>query len=94
MRIVEIAELENGAHRNQSGNTAAVPDGWAVIPDDMETPNFPFGKITVDNSEPPMVTSWAPGEFPQTEEIAADEAPTELEQLRADVDYLLMMTEG
>lgn len=34
----------------------------------------------------------------QTEEYQASgedaEAPTELEQLRADVDYLLMMTEG
>lgn len=95
MKMIEIAVLENGAHRNQSGNTVTVPEGWAVLPDDMETPNFPFGEITVDNSDPPMVTSWTPGTIPEPEpEPEAVDAPTEIEQLRADVDYLLMMEEG
>lgn len=72
MRIIEINALPNGAHNNQTINGAdpakfPVPDGWAVIPDDMETPNFPFGEITVDGSNPPVVTSWTPGEIPEPE---------------------------
>ena len=44
MRIIEIAALDNGAHRNQTGTFSTIPSGWAVIPDSMETPNFPFGE--------------------------------------------------
>lgn len=72
MKLIEIQALENGAHNNQTINSAdlatfPVPDGWAIIPDDMETPNFPFGEITVDGSTPPIVTSWTPGEMPEPE---------------------------
>ena len=43
MTIIEIAALENGAHRNQTGTFAAVPDGWAVIPESVGIPDtFPF----------------------------------------------------
>lgn len=46
MKIIEIKALDNGAHRNQEGVFFEIPpEGWAVIPDDMETPNFPFGEI-------------------------------------------------
>ena len=67
MRIVEISSLYNGAHRNQTGTFCDVPDGWAVIPDGMETPNFPFGGIAVDNQTPPVVTSWTPLPIPEPE---------------------------
>lgn len=61
MRIIEITALSNGAHRNQTGSFYTVPDGWAVIPDDMETPNFPFGEVTVNETQtPPIVTGWTP----------------------------------
>ena len=60
MKIIEIASLPNGAHNNQTGTFSAVPDGWAIIQDGMETPNFPFGDITVDDQTPPVVTSWTP----------------------------------
>ena len=58
MKIIEIAASSNGAHRNQTGNFSIVPEGWAIVPDNMETPNFPFGNITIDNQTPPVVTSW------------------------------------
>ena len=50
MKIIEIAALDNGAHRNQTISGAAfVPDGWAVIPDGMAIPEtFPFVNIEVD----------------------------------------------
>ena len=68
MRIIEISSLDNGAHRNQTVTFCDVPDGWAIIPDDMETPNFPFGKVTVDDTKtPPVVTGWTAGTIPEPE---------------------------
>ena len=65
MKIIEIQALDNGAHNNQTINSAiTVPLGWAIIPEEMETPNFPFGNITVDGSTPPVVTSWTPLPIP------------------------------
>jgi hypothetical protein len=51
MRIIEINTLENGSHRNQNGIFDVIPNGWAVIPDDMETPNFPYGDIEVADED-------------------------------------------
>lgn len=50
MNIVEIIALSNGAHRNQSwDNPSEVIDGWAIVPDELETENFPFGEIEVED---------------------------------------------
>ena len=77
MRIIEIAPLSNGAHRNQIGTFRAIPNGWAAIPDDMETANFPFGDVTVEEINGVMtVTAWTPGEIPVEPEIV----PTPAEQ--------------
>lgn len=68
MTIIEISALENGAHRNQSGNMQTFPDGWAVIPDGMGTENFPFGDVTAEEINGVMtVTSWTPGVMPEPE---------------------------
>ena len=69
MIIIEIHALPNGAHRNQrSSGAISVPDGWAILLDGMETPNFPFGDITVDETQtPPVVTSWTPLHIPEPE---------------------------
>lgn len=64
MIMLEIVALDNGAHRNQTyhGN---LPDGWAVIPDGLETENFPFGEVEVEEMDGLMtVTKWTPGETP------------------------------
>ena len=52
MKIIEINALENGAHKNQNcDKLKAAPDGWAIIPDNMEIPQtFPFVNITVDEN--------------------------------------------
>lgn len=102
MRIIEIEKLSNGAHRNQSWTGEEIPPGWAKVPDDMETPNFPFGEVTVEEVTQPaveedaqptvfaIVTSWTPLPMPEVEPF---EPPvTEVEQLRADVDYIAMET--
>ena len=93
MRIIEIVALENGAHRNQTGSFQAIPEGWAVIPDDMETANFPFGEVTAEEVDGIMtVTSWTPGEMPEPEPEVEPE-PSQLDVLEAQVTYTAMMTD-
>ena len=92
MTIIEIQPQSNGAHRNQIVSGAVVvPDGWAILPDGMDTPNFPFGEVTVNDAAPPVVTSWTAGELPEPEPEPEPE-PTEMEQLRADIDFVAAMT--
>lgn len=91
MTIIEIAPLENGAHRNQTSVKVTVPDGWAILPSGVDTPNFPFGSIEIDSSEPPRVTSWIAGEIPEPEPASVPE-PTQLDRVEAQVTYTAMMT--
>ena len=78
MRIIEIIAAENGAHQTQTSDRVfPVPQGWAVIPDDMEIPDtFPFVNIEVEGQ---TVTSITAGEVPElppepTPEPTADAA--------------------
>lgn len=65
MNIIEIAALENGAHRNQNGGISAVPKGWVIIPDNIAIPDtFPFVDIEVENG---VVTSMTAGVVPEPE---------------------------
>lgn len=85
MRVIEIEALSNGAHRNQTGN--AIPEGWAIIPDDVEIPaSFPFVDIEVEDG---IVTAMTARSVPEPE--PEDVQPTEIERLRADIDFLLAM---
>ena len=92
MRIVEINALENGAHRNQNSNTRMVPNGWAIVPDTLKTPNFPFGEIEVSEVDGVMtVTKWVAKEMPPVEEIPKE--PTAQEDTDAMlVDHELRIT--
>ena len=72
--IIEITALENGAHRNQSGDFLKIPAGWAEIPADMDlTETFPFVDITVNGDKVTAIfenrAAWeaAQGEEPTTE---------------------------
>lgn len=68
MRIVEIKKLKNGGHRNQIGHFKEIPEDHAVIPDNLDTPNFPFGEIETEKINGVMtVTKWTPGEIPKVE---------------------------
>ena len=74
MRIIEIVALENGAHRNVSyDNGGVIPAGWAIVPATLDTPNFPFGNITVDEQTPPVVIAWEPLPIPEPKVILANE---------------------
>lgn len=61
MQIVELVSVENGAHRNQKTNfDVDVPDGWAVVSDNLEIPaTFPFVKNLVQD-ESGVVIGWEP----------------------------------
>lgn len=94
MKLIEIAALENGAHRNQTSDTdfTSIPDGWAVVPDDMECENFPFGEVTAEEIDDIMtVTNWVAGVIPESEPIEPE--PTQLDILEAQVTYTAMMTD-
>ena len=71
MRIVEIVAFDNGGHRNQTTHGAmnTVPEGWAVVPEHLDTPNFPFGNLTVDEQTPPVVLTWEPLPIPEPEPV-------------------------
>lgn len=70
MKIIEIEALENGGHRNQTSDFITIPKGWAFVPHNIETPNFPFGNIEVEEIDGVMtVTKWTPGVIPKIEPI-------------------------
>ena len=80
MTIIEIIPSDNGSHRNQTATAPIpVPEGWAVVPEGMETPNFPFGTVETAEIDGIMtVTRWTAGEIPEPEpepepEATADE---------------------
>lgn len=97
MRIIEIAALSNGAHRNQTPNSLiAVPDGWAVVPDHMDTPNFPFGEVVVDKLNGVMtVVEWIPGAMPEPEPETEAEptAQDDTDSMLVDHEYRITLLE-
>lgn len=91
MLIVELAPLSNGAHRNQSGPPVTPPKGWAVVPPELEAKclsYLPFVNLEVGNGQ---IVGVSQGEIPPPE--PEPEPPVDpMEQLRADVDFLLVMS--
>ena len=79
MKLIELKQLENGGHLNQTiSELSTIPEGWAVIPEEMVCENFPFGEVTAEEKDGVMtVTNWIPGEIPVPEEIpTVDTEPT------------------
>ena len=78
MLIIEIAALDNGAHRNQTGTFRTIPDGWAEVPSSIDIPDtFPFVNIEVEDG---VVTSMTAGVVPEPEPEPEPE-PTDTEVL-------------
>ncbi len=93
MQIIEILALDNGAHRNQSGDFRTIPEGWAVVPYGETLENFPFGTPTVEEINGVMtVTAWEVGEIPEAEPEPEAE-PTQIDVIEAQVYYTAMMTD-
>ena len=81
MKIVEIAPLSNGAHRNDRRDSfKTIPDGWAVVPSSITIPDtFPFVNVEAEDG---VVTSMTAGVVPEPEPEPTPE-PTDTEVLNA-----------
>jgi hypothetical protein len=81
MKLIKIEKLQSNAHFVAVNNAIKeVPEGWAVIPNGMGTPNLPYGNIIVEEIDGvPTVTSWTPGEMPEPmPEVKAEPTANEL----------------
>ena len=70
MKIIELSELSNGAHRNMDSSAFLAPlEGWAMIPNEMEIPDsYPFVKVEAEEIDGVMtVTNLTPGVVPEPE---------------------------
>ena len=93
MMIVKILENENGSHENQTF-PGFIPDGWAVIPDDLETPNFPFGDVEAEEIDDIMtVTSWTAGTIPEPDP-QPDPQPTIADRVTAVEEAVEILLSG
>lgn len=92
IKIIKIIPYSNGAHANQTiQNNTPIPEGYALIPQELDTPNFPFGDIEVEEIDNIMtVTSWTPRDIPEQKE--KENPVSRYEQLRADIDFIAVMT--
>ena len=74
LRIVEIKALADGSHRSQTYH-GEVLDGYALILEGTETPNFPYGDVEAAEIDGVMtMTKWTPRDVPEPE------APTPAQQ--------------
>lgn len=91
MRIIEIQINELGGHDNQfSSVDIPVPEGWAIIPEDMEIPDtFPFVNITVLDEYVTSMTAGVmppPGPDPEPEDDVWDDMAGAIREGVNDVD--------
>lgn len=88
MRLIKITQSKKGSHAYQTiDRMIEIPNGWAVIPDNMETPNLPYGDIEIEEiCGVSTVTSWTPREMPEVPEAEAEPTADEL------IDILLGRT--
>lgn len=96
MKLIEIKKLENGGHDNMTINCKVdIPEGWAVIPDDLDTPNFPFGDAVAREIDGVMtVVKWTPGTIPEPEETETEPtAEDDINAMLIDHEYRLTLIE-
>ena len=67
IRILNPIEQWDGSHANLIVSTIKeCPPDWAVVPDTLDTTNYPYGKVTI--TEHPdgyhVVTAWIPNPIP------------------------------
>ena len=82
MQILEIKKRPNGSHLKQTYH-GDLCEGWAVIPNDMELPNFPFGEVIAEEDKETgmmTVTEWIPGKCPPPPEIPKDTTIPDLQK--------------
>lgn len=92
MTIIELATREDGGHglQSQSGRSVCWLDGWIEVPANLEADVWAAVGYCDLQIEDGKLVGITPTERPEPEPVA--QTPTELEQLRADVDYLAIMS--
>ena len=92
MTIIQIEALDTGQHpiQSQSGRTACWLEGWVEVPEHLESAVWDsLGWCDLDIQDGVLVgITLTERPEPEPEPPAP---PTELEQLRADVDFLAAM---
>ena len=89
MTIIQIEALDTGQHpiQSQSGRTSCWLEGWVEVPEHLESAVWDsLGWCDLDIQDGVLV-GITPTERPDEPEAP----PTELEQLRADIDFLAAM---
>jgi hypothetical protein len=54
MTIVKLTPDSNGAHKNQTSNISVLPEGWAIVPDNLISAwelYKPFVTISLDDGQ-------------------------------------------
>lgn len=95
--IIKIEQNSNGSYNNQNTVIKNIPDGWAVVPDDIVIPDtFPFVNIKTQEINGVMtVTEMTAGVVPAPEPTPEPEptATDDLEQMAIDHEYRLTLLE-
>lgn len=89
MLIIEIAAT-NGAHRNQAGSFAAIPEGWAGVPAELEAEAMgylPYINLTISDG---AITAVAQGTIPEPDPVPEPEPQPTTEDI---LNALLGVTE-
>lgn len=92
MTIIQIEALDTGQHpiQSQSGRTSCWLEGWVEVPEHLEAHVWDsLGWCDLDIQDGVLV-GITPTERPEPEP-EPETPPTELEQLRADIDFLAAM---
>lgn len=95
MRIIKVAANENGSHDNLTGTYSHIPEGWAEVPKELVTENFPFGTIkTAEGQNGLIVTSWNPLPLPEAkEEPIVRSIQDDVDTMLVDHEYRLTLLE-
>ena len=64
MHIIRTTQNPNGSYDDAFVNLDMIPKGWALIPENMECPNFPFG-IANFSEDMHTLIKWSAGTIGQ-----------------------------
>ena len=89
LTIIELTARPDGGHalQSQSHRTQCWLEGWIAVPDHLREAVWDCGGYCDLTVEEGVLTNLTPREQPRQPEPE----PTEVEQLRADVDFLAVM---
>ena len=106
MKIIVKELYESGAYPSiQEGDVVAIPDGFALWPDTLDTADFyaynGFVTLTIEQVDgvdtvtayAPNVEAWEAWKATLSEKSNKIEEPTQLDRIEAQIIYTAMMTD-